>query len=188
MFSITGRTLDMAVAYIAQHCNHPALYLFRCAKEPHVCLGSDRLAKRVLQMMETAGVDVTVFKAHSVRGATATHLMTMGVPQAWVQARGNWKSTVTLDAYYNRLHQGQDWEEQLAGSGLQGEDAVSRQSLSRAVLPPPAPGLEPTKEAERRETRGKALHGTRIWTPCSSWRALGCCGPSTPKKSVPRAA
>lgn len=111
--NVTGRTLTCLLEYMCRHIDHPAMFMFRYIKDPGQCLGSERLAKRLLQRMETLGVNTEIWKAHSLRGATATHLMAKGVPQSMVQARGNWTSTATLDKYYNRLHQQQDWSELL---------------------------------------------------------------------------
>ena len=57
-----------------------------------------------------------VFKAHSLRGATATHLLKMGVQADVVRARGGWSATKTLDTYYPRLHQCRDWQAIYYGS------------------------------------------------------------------------
>ena len=92
----------------------------------------------LLPLMEMAGVDTDVFKAHSLRGATATQLLRKGVPHHLVQSRGAWSNSATLDVYYNRLHQSADWERL-----LEGEDASVRHSADRAVLPSSASQSEP---------------------------------------------
>ena len=137
-FSIQGKALESILTYVHEHRQHPALFLFRSTVKPHQCLGSERIAKRLLPLMEMAGVDTDIFKSHSLRGATATHLLKTGVPHHLVQSRGAWTSSATLDTYYNRLHQSANWERL-----LEGEDAAVRHSAERAVLPSSASQSEP---------------------------------------------
>ena len=55
-FSITGDTLDTLLFYIDRHRKCPAPHMFRYLKDPAPCLGSERIAKRVLACMEAGGV------------------------------------------------------------------------------------------------------------------------------------
>ena len=138
VFRVSSSTRETLLAYVHAHRHHPALFLFRYVKEPHFCLTAERLAKRLLVLMEAEGIETRVFKAHSLRGATATHLLKQGVPHSLVQARGAWSSSQTLDLYYNRLHQAHDWE-----ALLQGEHVSGRQPTACAVLPPSCPPSGP---------------------------------------------
>ena len=98
-FSITGNTVYFLLEYISRHSEHPAPFLFRYTKKkkkPHVCLGSERLAKRALLTMEKAGIPIQTFKAHSFRGATASKMLKREIPQEWVVARGGWGDSKTL--------------------------------------------------------------------------------------------
>ena len=65
--------------------------------------------------MTQLGIPTEAFKAHSLRDATATHLMLNGMEPQWVQSRGGWQSLETMQMYYNRIHQQQDWEAALQG-------------------------------------------------------------------------
>ena len=78
--------------------------------------------KKDVEYHGSSGINVHTYKAHSLRGATATHLMPKGVERGLVQSRGQWTSSQTLDKYYNRLHQQTDWEAHL------GENAAGRQA------------------------------------------------------------
>jgi hypothetical protein len=147
-FNLRGLTLETVVEYIHEHRHHPALFLFRSTVKPHQCLGAERLAKRLLDVMRTVGIDTEVFKSHSLRGATATHLLKKGVPHHLVQSRGAWTSSATLDTYYNRLHQTKDWERL-----LEGEHASVRHSADRAVLPSSASLSEPDEGRGNREDK-----------------------------------
>ena len=88
-FNITGQTLQSLLDYLHHHKEHPAPFLFRYTKQPENCLGSDRLANRLLQLMQKNGIDTTVYKAHSLRGATAhTHAQTRHSTAACTGKRG----------------------------------------------------------------------------------------------------
>ena len=95
--------------------------------------------------MQKAGIQTDIFKAHSLRGATATHLLRQGVSMDLIQGRGQWASKQTLDQYYARLHQHQEWQHLLLG-----EPDEAWQSASCAVFPPKNPKLKPTTEGEKR--------------------------------------
>ena len=111
--------------------------VIRHTGEPALCLGSERIAKRLMHIMEEVGIDTSIFKAHSLRGATATHLLKKGVSQDLVQGRGHWASRITLDQYYSRLHQHKNWQ-----AFLLGENAGGRQSAACAMLPPTDPSTD----------------------------------------------
>ena len=147
-FNLRGQTLDTVLEYIFDHRSQPAQFLFWSTVNPHQCLGSERLAKRLLLVMQAVGIDTEVFKSHSLRGATATHLLKEGVPHHLVQSRGAWSSSATLDTYYNRLHQTKDWERL-----LEGEHAGVRHSADRAVLPSSASLSEPDEGRGNREDK-----------------------------------
>ena len=129
-FNVTGKTLKSIMEYMCQHIKCPAPYLTRDTKEPHRCLTAERIAKRALHIIQAQVIDTEIFKAHSMRGATATHLMKSGTTQDLVQTRGGWSSSATLDQYYNRMHQLEDWEQR-----VQGGNAHRRHSLDCAVPP-----------------------------------------------------
>ena len=146
-FSFQGQTLNTLLEYMKRHLDNPGMYLFRYIKKPWENLGSERLAKRLMNIMQEENIDTQVYKAHSLRGATATHLLQQGTPQTLVQARGKWASSKTMDDYYSRLHQTENWEKLLGGHGEE------RQASACAVLPLPVSQPKPTEEGERGETQ-----------------------------------
>jgi len=150
-FSVSGRTKETLLAYVAKHLQSPAQFLFRYIADATQCLGAERIAKRLLNVMTAAGIDTHIFKAHSLRGATATHLLARGVPAHMVQARGQWGSAKTMDDYYNRLHQTKDWQKLLLG-----EHDACRHSAACAVLDPSASQANPTEEGGSWEAQGRA--------------------------------
>ena len=58
-FTVWGETRASLVEYLWNHRNYPALFLFRYEKDKdrHFCLGPERLAKRMLNVMENAGIN-----------------------------------------------------------------------------------------------------------------------------------
>ena len=132
--TVSQPVLENLISYLYQHKQCPGPYLLRHIKTPHLCLSSQRIAKITLLEMEQAGVNSSHFKSHSLRGATATHFLKMGVPHHLVQARGHWASPQTMDKFYARLHQDQDWYAHLQG----GIEKIRHQQLvpSRPATPP----------------------------------------------------
>jgi integrase len=143
-FSVTGVTLQLLLEYLARVAEFPATSFFRHIKDPPCTLSAERIAKRQLEVLASLGVDTTIFKAHSLRGAVATHYLRSGCSQRLVQSRGGWSHPLTLDKYYARLHQHVDWEVMLAS----GEAAGHQGNPSLRALPPKPPEADPTKEGE----------------------------------------
>ena len=62
---------------------------------------SQTVAKWNLRTMAEAGIDTTKFKAHSIRAAATTAAITAGASKDQA-AHGKWRSTGTMDRFYNR--------------------------------------------------------------------------------------
>ena len=152
-FSVEGVTLQTLLEYIEMHLEYPGTHLIRYLNCPSRCMGSERIAKRVKVRMQQQGIPTECFKAHSLRGATATHYLLHGMEPHWVQTRGGWSSPETMQVYYNRLHQHQSWEQ-----ALQGKIGTIKHFFS-SVVPASTPPL-PEADAGRRKggARGKAQH------------------------------
>ncbi len=164
-FSVEGATLQSLLVYLEKHLDHPNTTLIRYLNSPAKCMGSERIAKRVKETMTRLGIPTDAFKSHSLRGATATHLMLNGMQPQWVQSRGGWQSPETMQVYYNRLHQQQDWEK-----ALQGKTDALKHCFNCVV-----PALtSPQTEADEGRRRGgrKARHNTDETTG-RPWSAPG---------------
>lgn len=72
-----------------------------------VSLGSDAIAKNVLETMAAAGVNTSVFKTHSLRGAVVSKAREMGVSLEDVMRQGRWRSVSTVESFYDRSDSGQ---------------------------------------------------------------------------------
>ena len=155
-FSVAGMTLQTLLEYVWLHLDFPAPYLIRYVHEPHKCMGSERIAKRVKERMQELGIPTEAFKAHSLRGATATTLLMHGMEPQWVQARGGWTNQTTMQVYYSRLHQVQDWER-----ALQGKIDASNLCVRSVV---PVTKLPLTEADEGRRRGGSEEQGTTLLT------------------------
>ena len=131
--SLQPQTVTTICEYLSRHLNHPGESLIRCVSDKSRPMGAQRIAKRTLEVMGRAGIDTKIFKAHSLRGATATAMMEKGVPKDHLQARGGWRSSATLDEYYARLHQGVPWEVVLPGGN--GKGGVSNSASPVSTTP-----------------------------------------------------
>jgi site-specific recombinase XerD len=155
VFNLNEPTLSLLLRYLEKHRHYPNLFMFRYIKQPSRVLSAQRLAKRVQEKMAQADINVQVFKSHSLRGATATHLLRKGCNKEWVKARGGWSSMNTLDLYYDRLHQHQDWasllqkQQQVCQPAMGEDDEVCcrQPTASNAAVAVNAAYPEATKEA-----------------------------------------
>ena len=163
-FSVAGMTLQTLLEYVWLHLDFPAPYLIRYVHEPHKCMGSERIAKRVKERMQELGIPTEAFKAHSLRGATATTLLMHGMEPQWVQARGGWTNQTTMQVYYSRLHQVQDWER-----ALQGKIDASNLCVRSVV---PVTKLPLTEADEGRRRGGSEEQGTTLLTQLTAHGVL----------------
>ena len=110
---IGGLTRDLVLECIYRHRGTPAPYMFRNRNNPALCIGAQRIAKYCLIAMDGVGINTRIFKAHSIRGATATFLLSLGIEKSLVKSRGNWSSEECMDWYYSRLHNLIPWDKVL---------------------------------------------------------------------------
>ena len=76
--------------------------LFLSYVKPHKAITSERLAHWMKGIMEEAGVDVTIFKAHTVRGASSTAAAEKGVQMADILCTADWSRDSTFKRFYYR--------------------------------------------------------------------------------------
>ena len=88
----------------------PCLVFFRHLDDFRLGLSAERIAKETLLCMEKHNIDVSLFKSHSLRGASATAMLAAGVPQNVTRQRGGWVDHRAFEKHYARLHQVVDWE------------------------------------------------------------------------------
>ena len=80
--------------------------LFISYVKPHKAITSQRLAHWIKNIMEEAGIDITIFKAHSVRGASSTAAAEKGVLMADILRTADWSKDSTFKRFYYRPSSG----------------------------------------------------------------------------------
>ena len=91
-------------------------------------VGAQTLSNAVKDLMCTCAVDVSYFKAASVRGAAATHFLNVGVDASAVQNRGRWMHSYVFQRHYARNSTSINWSKMVE----QGE-TLNRPSWSREL-------------------------------------------------------
>lgn len=76
--------------------------LFISFRKNHEKVGDRTLARCVRTGMAMAGVNISVFKAHSIWGASTSKLATLHLPIASIMAKASWKSESTFKKYYQK--------------------------------------------------------------------------------------
>ena len=188
--SIQGLTFDLVLAYVWRHRNCPGVKMFRQLPHPAFPQGAERLAKRTLKVMESVGLDTTIFKAHSVRGASATFFMQAGVPKELVQARGGWTTQETVLQYYSRAHQSYNWDGALGLSAVRtpstepappgdlaetSKDFVLCHDCPTAAFPPEPDKGRSGGEKQRRAGMAQDLSALGVLQPLGNYPACARC-------------
>jgi hypothetical protein len=140
----------------------PGEYTFRHAQDASRCLGAERIAKTVLEAMQTLGIDTAFFKAHALRGASASTALSNGVLPFMVQGRGGWRSAESFNQFYARAHQDISWEKVVYGAtGAPGPvDAGFGEAGSLPVeLGPLGSAAASSTGSERSEAEGGGSEG-----------------------------
>ena len=73
------------------------LSLFIATLRPHKAIGVSTVGRWIKNGLRAAAIDVSVFSAHSTRGAGAS-----GVPVESILKRASWASSSTFSRFYNR--------------------------------------------------------------------------------------
>lgn len=76
--------------------------LFLSYIKPHKPVSTDRIAHWMKDLLKKAGIDVSVFKAHSVRGASTTAARDKGVSIGDILRTADWSSDSTFRPFYCR--------------------------------------------------------------------------------------
>ena len=76
--------------------------LFLSYIRPHKPITSQRIAHWIKNLLEEAGVDTNVFKAHSVHGASATAALNKGVSLSDILSTADWSKDSTFRRFYYR--------------------------------------------------------------------------------------
>ena len=85
----------------------------------HSVLGGDRIRNICKFHMEAAGIDITKYKPHSIRHASASALISAGATLDQVMALGRWQSLTTFFKYYLKQRSTPNVTELLLSEGSQ---------------------------------------------------------------------
>lgn len=86
---------------LRNRCN-TACKLFVSYIKPHKPVSTDTLARWIKHVMMDSGIDTSIFKAHSVRGATTSDAYAKGVPISEILCTADWTNEHTFRKYYLR--------------------------------------------------------------------------------------
>ena len=70
--------------------------------KPHKAIKPCTLARWLRNMLTLAGIDTSVFKPHSTRGAATSKANKFGLSAEQILNKANWKSVSTFQKYYNK--------------------------------------------------------------------------------------
>ena len=74
--------------------------LFVISRPPYTAISPKTSANWILNSMERGKIDTTVFKAHSINGATASKRVAQGASLEDILKSGRWHTTSTLKKFY----------------------------------------------------------------------------------------
>ena len=77
--------------------------LFVCLVHPHHPVSAATLGRWIKSTLQHAGIETTVFGAHSVRGAAASAAIAKNCSVEQVLLSGDWTSANTFTRFYNKL-------------------------------------------------------------------------------------
>ena len=92
-------------AYITRNCNlrNPTDFrLFISFVKPHRAVSSATISRWIKTVLSDAGIDISIFKAHSVRGAATSAAYNKGVPVENILKLANWSNESTSRRFYLR--------------------------------------------------------------------------------------
>ena len=76
--------------------------LFLGMNKPHKPISVTTISRWIKNTLELAGVDISVFQAHSVRGAASSKALLKGLSVKAIMDRGNWSMESTWQRFYHR--------------------------------------------------------------------------------------
>lgn len=80
----------------------PESKLFISYTKPHQCVSKDTLARWIKDTLNRAGVDTSLFGAHSTRSASASAAVSRGVPLVTIMKAAGWSAESTFAKFYKK--------------------------------------------------------------------------------------
>ena len=91
--------------------------LFVSLIKPHNKVSSSTIARWIKSFLETAGVDTTIFQAHSVRGASSSTAANMGITTNDILKAADWSSESVFQKFYYKATQSPSFGRAVLSSG-----------------------------------------------------------------------
>lgn len=79
--------------------------------KPHKAIVACSVARWLQTIMQRAGIDVSIYKAHSTRSAATSKAKVMGLSAQEIMQRANWTRESTFKRYYHRNTKNQAFQE-----------------------------------------------------------------------------
>ena len=76
--------------------------LFLSYKKPHEPVTKPTLARWLKSVLDSAGIDISLYKAHSTRAASTSKAGMAGIRLEEIVKQGNWSSSSTFERYYRK--------------------------------------------------------------------------------------
>ena len=77
--------------------------LFVTLKKPHKAISRATLSRWIKDVLQAAGIDVTIFGAHSTRSASASAALSGGASMETILKAAAWSSDLTFGIFYNKV-------------------------------------------------------------------------------------
>jgi len=74
--------------------------LFLATIKPHRAVSSSTIARWLKRLLEVAGVDTSIFSAHSIRGASSSTASNMGISTSDILRTADWSSESVFEKFY----------------------------------------------------------------------------------------
>ena len=100
MTEYLSRTKEIRVDLNKAGVNGDQLFLSFC--KPYKPVSKDTIGRWIKMVLDTAGIDVTLFKSHSLRHASTSKALKVGVPIEQILAKAGWSSDKMFSTYYNK--------------------------------------------------------------------------------------
>ena len=96
------RTLKAYLAKTDEIRDKNTNVLFISTRPPFQAASTTTIARWVKETLANAGIDIALFKAHSVRGATTSKLSDLRIPVQDILKKGAWKNESVFQKFYNK--------------------------------------------------------------------------------------
>jgi len=76
--------------------------LFISLQKPHKRVSKDTIARWIKTVLKMAGIDPSVYSAHSTRAASTSHASSIGVPTTAIMEAAGWSRESTFTKFYKK--------------------------------------------------------------------------------------